>query len=70
MGLRPQATHLKLTVYEHDGRAPAAHDYLSLANEVMRRCQAIEDADSEQTSEPIDPLEETNVEEVISFEKA
>lgn len=65
-----QATHLKLTVFEHDGRAPAARDYLDLANEVMRLCQAMEDTDRERTSESVEPLEETYAEEVGRAETA
>jgi chromosome partitioning protein len=36
-----QAVGLKQTVYELDGRAPAAKDYLDLADEVMERCKRL-----------------------------
>lgn len=65
-----QATHLKLTVYEHDGRAPAARDYLDLAAEVIRRCQAVDESEQEETSEPEEALEETYGEEVVRAETA
>lgn len=66
-----QATHLKQTVFEHDGRAPAAHDYLALAGEVIRRCEAYEEAISpEKEEEPLDMGEQTDGEEILSAEKA
>ena len=65
-----QSTHAKLTVFEHDGRAPAARDYLALADEVIRRCRAMEEVEEEQTSEPIDPLEVKDGEEIVSAETA
>ncbi len=61
-----QATHLKMTVFEHDGRAPAAHDYLSLAEEVIRRCHATEAAQAE----PDQPTEALDDEEILSAQEA
>ena len=55
-----QATHLKITVFEHDGRAPSARAYVNLAAEVNTRCQALEDIQADQADEPLDhePLDE------------
>lgn len=61
-----QATHLKQTVFETDGRAPSAHDYVALAEEVIVRCQAVEVADEHRTEKSAVPLEATNGEEVRS----
>lgn len=61
-----QATHLKQTVFETDGRAPSAHDYVALAEEVIVRCQAVEVADEPRTEKSAVPLEATNGEEVRS----
>ena len=36
-----QAVGLKQTVYELDGRAPAAADYLEMADEVLERCRRL-----------------------------
>lgn len=36
-----QAVGLKQTVYELDGRAPAAKDYLDLADEILERCKRL-----------------------------
>ena len=36
-----QAVGLKQTIYELDGRAPAAKDYLDLADEIIERCQRL-----------------------------
>ena len=66
-----QAAHLKLTVFEHDGRAPAAHDYGSLAGEVTRRCDAHGEAISAEAEELPDLQEETDGrEEILRAEKA
>lgn len=67
-----QATHLKLTVFEHDGRAPAAHDYISLGSEVIRRCEAHESAMTPETEEDesLDQQEPTDgSEKVLSAQK-
>jgi chromosome partitioning protein len=61
-----QAVHSKLTVFEHDGRAPAAQDYLALADEVTRRCKALEDVNAEAPPASIETPEVTDGEEVIS----
>ena len=36
-----QAVGLKQTIYELDGRAPAAKDYLDLADEIIERCKRL-----------------------------
>jgi cellulose biosynthesis protein BcsQ len=36
-----QAVGMKQTVYELDGRAPAAKDYLDLADEVTKACKRL-----------------------------
>lgn len=66
-----QSTHLKLTVFEHDGRAPAAHDYISLGGEVIKRCEAHEEANSPaEDEEPIEEQERTDGKEVLSAQEA
>jgi chromosome partitioning protein len=65
-----QATHLKLTVFEHDGRAPAAHDYVMLAEEVIRRCQALDAADEPRTADGPRSLETPDGEEILSAQEA
>jgi chromosome partitioning protein len=65
-----QATHLKLTVFEHDGRAPAAHDYQALAEEVIRRCQALDAADEPRIEESTQSLEAPDGEEILSAQEA
>jgi len=66
-----QATHLKLTVFEHDGRAPAAHDYLALASEVVRRCAAQDEVSAPETEETPDPQEERDgSQEVLTAKEA
>lgn len=66
-----QAVHVKLTVYEQDGRAPAAHDYTSLAAEVIRRCNAHAEAMADDTDDDLSMQEETDGrEEILSAQKA
>jgi len=67
-----QATHLKLTVFEHDGRAPAAHDYVALAGEVIRRCEAQDEvAATDSEEEPTDLQEERDgSQEVLTAKEA